>query len=181
MPPEYTVSGSPTSQAWCGTGPGAVGTTIGFDVPGYSRAWIIAAQNGRIAFDGPMDLPMPPYTLRCPDDIGFWQTAAYEITPQGTRGNVIGQTTLNVKTASGTVPGTTAPPGVPPAPTGTPPPMGGTLYTPTLVETGGDGVTFQEEQEAQQAGFGLDLTTIALLALGALVVLPQLFSRRRGY
>jgi len=187
MPPLYTVNGRPTAEAWCGQGPGAIGTTIGFDVPGYDRAWIVVAQDGRITFDGPMDLPMPLYTLRCPEDLGLFYTVAYDITAQGTRGNRIGQTQINVKVVPGPSP-SGGPSGVPnpvPAPNGTPPPIGQPLYVPPqIIETGSrPGPTFYEEPEPEQAGFfaNVDLTTVALLALGALVVLPPLFSRRRGY
>jgi hypothetical protein len=165
--PVYTVNGQPVSRVSCGQ-------TIGFDVPGYSQAWVIVAQNGQTTFDGPMSLPMPPYRLRCPDDVGDFQVAAYELV-NGQRGNVIGATRITVDAEQVQMV---------PAPNGTPPPMGQPLYAqpPQIIETiGGGGPPLQfEDEPAPEPGFfaSMDLTTVALLAIGALVVLPLL--RRKG-
>lgn len=176
--PVYSIAGVPSSEGVCGS---SGGSTIGFDVPGYARAWIIVAQNGRITFDGPMDLPMPPYQLKCPQDIGYFQTAAYEITPGGQRGNVIGATQFTVRDAMAT-PTPQTPPYVP-VPSGTPPPIGSPPYTPPpIIETGGGGAPIQFVEPTEASAFGgFDLTTLALIAIGAIVVLPPLFaSRRKG-
>lgn len=131
----YTLDGQPTSEAYCGANGGS---TIGFDFPGITRAWVVVAQDGHTTFDGPMDLPMPPYTLRCPDDIGYFQAEAYEITDQGDRGGMLGQTSIAIRPIDGDIP-------------------------------------------VQQASlFGLDMSTVGMLALGAIVILPTLFHRKRG-
>lgn len=171
--PIYTVGGQPAPTAVCGE-------VIGFDVPGYPQAWIIVYQDGRSTFDGPMNLPMSPYALRCPNDVGFFQVAAYEIV-NGQRGNVIGQTSIRVTAPSQPIPGQ-LPPGntlVPsPVPGSTPPRMGEPPY---IIEGGVPyGPTFENEPEPESGFFGMDSTTLALLALGALVVLPPLLSRRKG-
>lgn len=183
MQPVYSIAGIPATEGVCGPSGGSV---IGFDVPGYSRAWIIVAQNGKITFDGPMELPMPQYQLRCPQDIGYFQTAAYEITPGGQRGNVIGATQFTVRDAS-SVPQVLTTPYVP-VPSGTPPPVGTPPYTPPpytpppIIETGGGGPPIQfVEPPPQESGIfgGMDLTTLGLIAIGAFVVLPPLLRRRR--
>lgn len=169
--PQYSVSGQPTNDVVCGT-------TIGFDVPGYQRAWVIVAQDGHITFDAPMDLPMPQYALKCPQDVGFFQTAAYEITPQGTRGNVIGQTQITVRQA----PMQTTTPQTPTQPTQPTTPGGGTAPPIIPVGGGGGGIDYTGGGEPTEAGFfsGMDTTTLILLGVGALLVLPQLFQKKRG-
>lgn len=173
--PVYTVGGQPVSNTSCGQ-------VIEFDVPGYEQAWVIVAQDGRITFDGPMPLPMQPYQLRCPQDVGNFQVAAYALV-NGSRGNLIGATRIQVSAAPVSPGPTGSLPITPLTPSGTPPPMGQPHYTPPMIlETGGPGTTFIEEPEAEEPGFfaSLDLTTVALIGVAALVVLPPLLSRRRG-
>lgn len=178
--PQYYVNGQPTSEGVCGE---SVGTTITFDVPGYNRAWIIVSQDGRFTFDGPMDLPMPPYALKCPQDVGFFQTAAYEITAEGKRGGVIGQTQFTVRNANDT--GTTSPPYVPPLePTAPPaPPSTGGTAPPPIIPVGGGGppITYGDGGGPTEAGFfsGMDTTTLVLIGVAAIFLLPQLM-RKRG-
>src|SRR5262245_37013503 len=188
MNPVYTINGNPVSEAICGE---SIGSTIGFDVPGYPQAWVVVAQNGRITFDGPMDLPMQPYTLRCPDDIGNFQVAAYEITNEGTRGAVIGQTLFTVRSVDQPSPVSTSlqpvqpPAGAPYAPssqtaptTGTPPPMGQVPYTPLLppVDVGG-GPPIQYVGGEVAPGF---FDNISPLAIGALVLVAVFAFSRKG-
>jgi hypothetical protein len=171
--PVYTVSGQPVSEAACGE-------VIEFDVPGYSTAWVIVEQNGRVTFNDIMSLPMPPYRLKCPDDVGMFTVSANTITAQGGRGNVIGATRLNV-TAAATGPNTT-PPYIP-VPPPTPPPVGQPPYTPPLPPVdigGGPPIQFVPPVEEQGILGGLDLTTIALFGLAAVVLLPPLFKQRKG-
>lgn len=173
MNPQYTVNGTPVSQTTCGT-------VIGFDVPGYNRAWIIVSQDGHVTFDGPMDLPMPLYRLRCPEDIGFFQVAAYEVINNNVRGTVIGQTSITVAASAQTSPLQQP---YQPIPGGTPPPVGQPPYTPLLPPAdvpGGPPIQFIDDTPTESGFFsGLDTTTLALLAVGALLVLPPLF-RRKG-
>jgi|SRR5215470_4298011 len=171
--PVYTVNGQPVSDAVCGD-------VIEFDVPGYSTAWVIVAKDGNIQFNDIMSLPMPPYKLKCPDDVGLFTVSANLITPQGGRGNVIGATRLNV-TAQPTVVYT--PPYVP-VPPPTPPPVGQPPYTPQTppVDIGtGPPIQFVEPETQQASIFGgMDFTTIALIGLAAVVLLPPLFKQRKG-
>src|SRR5262245_35840777 len=176
--PTYFVDGRPATEAWCGE---TSGSTITFDIPGYDRAWVTVTQNGAVTFDQPMALPMPPYTLRCPEDVGFFFVTGYELTPDGRQGNPIGQTSLTVRGVSETPsdkPVTrilTIPPApAPPAPTGTPPPMGKPLYLDGGSGGDGGGVTFRSEPEPPSTG--LDLTTIALI-VGAVLILPRLLKK----
>lgn len=173
--PVYTVNGQPVSTVKCGD-------TIGFDVPGYPHAWVVVAQDGHITFDGPMDLPMPPYTLRCPDDVGFFQVGAYVLTPDGKRGAVIGSTSITVNQSIAPVVVNRSNGGTPPAPGATPPIIGGTPYTPSqIIETGAPAPPIQFNDTSEQpVGFEWNLTTIAIAAVAALVILPPLFRKQRG-
>lgn len=91
MNPHYTVDGYPATQVLC-----VADNPIGFDVPGYGRVWLTVAQNGIMTYDGPMDLPIANYLLRCPEDIGFFQADAYTITEMDERGEYLGQATLEI-------------------------------------------------------------------------------------
>lgn len=167
MSVSYLVNGEPVSSVLCGE-------TITFDVTGYPRAWIIVAQDGQVTFDAPMDLPMPAYKLKCSDDIGYFQAAAYAITPQGGRGNVIGTASLNVRPASAQPSTPTLTPTTPSEPGITPGGSGGTVE---IHDTGGPPIEFTQGDVAAQ---GVDFTTVGLIALGALIVLPALFKKGKG-
>lgn len=168
MNPVYTINGQPVHNAKCGD-------LIGFELPGFREAWINVNQDGHVTFDGIMSLPMQPYVLKCPNDVGYFVTTAYEISPSGTRGVLIGQTDIMITDISGLQPGPVLPtqqtvqPS--PAPTGTPPPMGQPLYTPLApIDQGGGGppIQFTQPTEEQPGVFaGLNLPTIALLGIGA--------------
>lgn len=170
--PVYSIAGVPSTSGNCGN-------VITFDVPGYQRAWVIVYQDGKPTFDGPMDLPMQPYALKCPQDIGNFQVAAYEITAQGTRGGVIGQTSFKVNVAP--VAGPTAQPT--PTADGGPTQGGGGSEPPPIVPIGGGGPPMQfdgDDQPTEAGMFGLDTSTLVLVGIGALLVLPQLFKRKKG-
>lgn len=72
------------------------GQTITYAVPGYSKIWLVQTQNGQPQFNGPMAVPMPPYTLDCTRDVGTFVQTAYELTTDGKRGGLIGGATANV-------------------------------------------------------------------------------------
>ena len=116
---QYYRNGQPSVTA-------KVGDLITFDAPGFSEAWLEVSQNGKSTFSGPHAIPMPPYQL-LPRDIGFFQTAAYQLTTGRTRGALIGATSISVEglPASPTIPTSTGfqplPPAAPPVTT---PPFG---------------------------------------------------------
>lgn len=65
------------------------GGVVRFDVPGYNTVWLTQTQNGQPQFDGPMTVPMPPYTLSCSHDLGTYVAFVYQINPDGTKGQLI--------------------------------------------------------------------------------------------
>lgn len=191
--PQYSVNGRVVYETVCDRS-----NTLGFTVPGLNRAWVTVTQNGITTFDGILDLPIAPYTFRCPEDIGLFRTAAFSLNADGSRGNQLGQVTLLVKApapATATAPAVTPPPMVapPPAPTGTPPPIGSPWYLPPIYyqpvpapapdepapapyvppdSGGGGGITFEPGVPSDGgAGFSFDLPTIGLIALGAFLLL----------
>lgn len=174
--PVYAIAGVPSTSGKCGD-------TITFDVPGYQRAWIVVYQDGRPTFDGIMDLPMPPYALKCPQDIGNFQVAAYEITAQGTRGGVIGQTSFTV--TAGLQPQQQPQPTAQPTDDGTSTPgSGGGSTPPPIVPVGGGTSPIDfvpgDSETTEASMFGMDTITLVLLGIGALFVLPQLFRSKKG-
>lgn len=176
--PYWTDSnGNRTGSAFCGA---TSGDTIGFELPGYNRAWITIAQNGNITFDGPMDLPMPPYTLRCPDDVGSFIATAYEIDPSGNKGYATGQGFITVRgpdrlpSTPTTTPHAPTAPGITPGGSGAP-----ATQTPQLIEVMTSAPDLPRPIEANMFG-NMDFSTIALLAIGAMVILPPLFRKKGG-
>lgn len=86
--PYYTKGGQPTQSA-------AVGDVIGYEVPGVSEIWLEQTQNGGLQYSGPFTVPMAPYTLLA-RDAGSFQSAAYTLMPNKTRGQLIGTAVMNV-------------------------------------------------------------------------------------
>jgi hypothetical protein len=84
----YLKNGQPTSTYY-------VGETMGFNVPGYSQVWLTQVQNGSPQYNGPFNVPMPPYVLQS-RDIGTFAATVYELTPQGKQGKLIGTDTVQV-------------------------------------------------------------------------------------
>lgn len=72
------------------------GQSIVFDVPGYSRVWLSQLKDGVLNFDGPFDVPMPPYILNCSSETGVYEVAVYELNDDDTKGDLIGQSTFTV-------------------------------------------------------------------------------------
>lgn len=59
------------------------GEAIGFDVPGYDVVWLIQVQNGAQQFNGRLTVPMAPYPLSCPGDVGQYETHVFELNDAG--------------------------------------------------------------------------------------------------
>ena len=57
------------------------GGQISFRVPGQSRVWIHQTQGGAAQYDGPLDVPMPLYTLNCATDVGRFETDIWQLSP----------------------------------------------------------------------------------------------------
>jgi hypothetical protein len=73
------------------------GNSITFDVPGYNKVWLSQLRNGQLVFDGPFDVPMPPYIVNCQNETGVYDIAVYKlVTPGDTKGELIGTTTFTV-------------------------------------------------------------------------------------
>jgi hypothetical protein len=79
----YDAKGNPVSQILCGE-------DYSFDVPGYSQVWLEQTYNGKPSFSGPFSVPVPAYIGDCQTQIGTYISSAYELTPQGGRGTLLG-------------------------------------------------------------------------------------------
>lgn len=88
-PTFYNMNGQPITEALCGS-------SMTFDVPGYSRVWLSQLKNGTLHYDGPFNLPMPAYVLSCTSDVGTYEIAVYEIDANDVKGVLIGQTTFTI-------------------------------------------------------------------------------------
>lgn len=85
----YTDStGNPITTAKCGT-------PISFVAGGRSSVWITQTQNGNPQYNGPLALPMKLYPLRCPEDVGTFAAAVYEMGDNGP-GALIGNVSCTV-------------------------------------------------------------------------------------
>jgi len=93
-PTFFDMNGSAIDTALCGS-------SASFDVQGYKRVWMSQLKNGQLNFDGPFDLPMPPYIFSCSNDIGAYDIAVYEIDANDVKGNLIGQTKFTVLSQTG--------------------------------------------------------------------------------
>lgn len=178
----YLKNGQPASSY-------NVGDTMGFAVPGYTQVWLEQTQNGNPQYAGPFNLPMAPYVLQT-RDIGTFNASVYELR-NGTKGKLIGTDSIQVLATVQQMPPTYAPPvinatpapgyvnpttpaGVPTLPSGVPTPTapsapGTVLFQPTqpvdlgpLTRVDIDGAT----TAPQEAGFGLDATSLLLVGLG---------------
>jgi hypothetical protein len=83
------ANGAPITTMMCGN-------TMTFDVPGYTRVWMSQLKNGVLNFDGPFDLPMPPYIATCSGDVGVYDVAVYELDANENKGQLIGQTRFTI-------------------------------------------------------------------------------------
>ena len=94
-PSYFDVNGNPITSIVCGG-------SFTFDVPGsgLSQVWLTILKNGTKTFDGLFGIPMPTYITTCANDVGNYQLIAYD--PNS--GIVLGQTTMNILPATGTVP-----------------------------------------------------------------------------
>ena len=74
------------------------GQPVVFSVPGYENntVWLSQLKDGQLHFDGPYPGYPGPYTMKCATDPGYYQTAVYELMPDGTKGQLIGTTELRV-------------------------------------------------------------------------------------
>ena len=85
-----------------------VGDTMTFNVPGESAVWLDQYQNGVLQFSGPMNLPMPPYTL-LPRDQGTFTASVYKLSGSGKKGDNIGTDQIQVLAAPISAGGSSAP------------------------------------------------------------------------
>lgn len=183
----YQKNGQPASSY-------VVGDVMGFVVPGYSQVWLEQTQNGSPQFAGPFTVPMQPYQLQS-RDVGVFNASVYEY-KNGAKGKLIGTDSVQVLATIQQAPITYAPPVInmtpapgyvnptvsssgaallpsgmstPTAPASAP---GTVLFNPTVpvdlgpapstpVDTGGG---------LQEAGFGLDATSLLLVGLGLFFV-----------
>jgi len=88
-PTFYNMNGQPITEIVCGN-------SMTFDVPGYSRVWMSQLKNGTLHYDGPFNLPMPPYVLSCSNDVGTYDIAVYVIDANDVKGELIGQTQFTI-------------------------------------------------------------------------------------
>ncbi len=70
------------------------GATMTFEVPGYSRVWLSQLKNGILDYDGPFNVPMPPYITQCSRDVAHYELAVYAIDSNNVKGKLIGQTSF---------------------------------------------------------------------------------------
>lgn len=89
VPTFYDMQGNVITGAVCGS-------SMTFDVPGYKRVWMSQLKNGVLNYDGPFNLPMPPYVLNCSTDVGDYDIAVYEIDTNDVKGKLIGQTKFTI-------------------------------------------------------------------------------------
>lgn len=54
-----------------------VGQAYTFEVPGYTHVWLILTKDGQQTYNGPFDVPMPPYTA-VDYDIGKYVATVYD-------------------------------------------------------------------------------------------------------
>jgi len=84
----YLKNGQPVTTLY-------VGDVMTFNVPGYNQVWLDQYQNGNLQFSGPMNLPMPPYTLLS-RDVGTFTASVFQLSPSGKRSDSIGTDTVKV-------------------------------------------------------------------------------------
>ena len=86
----YAIGGSPVSSA-------KYGDTITYNVPGQppGQIWLEQYVNGILGYNGPLSIPMAPYTLSSKDQPGTWISNAYSY-QGGQKGALLEQSTLYI-------------------------------------------------------------------------------------
>lgn len=181
-PTFYNSAGAPIVSIQCGQ-------QYTFNVPGYSEVWLTQSKNGNPGYNGPLPVPMNPYTANCGTEVGTYVNAVFTVDRSGgvaKPGQPLGTVTFQVlPPATGPAAGqggsfnptgtsTTT------AATGAPAPAASPTSAPVVVSGGGyvppDFGSGPAPAPAPAAG-GLDTST--LLLVGALA-LGVLFLGRRG-
>lgn len=70
----------------------ACGQPYMFEVPGYTAIWLQLVKDGKLTFDAPYEVPMPPYTSNCELDPGSYEAIVLDPSTK----QEIGRTTLKV-------------------------------------------------------------------------------------
>lgn len=100
-PTFYDSGRNPISNVMCGQ-------PYTFDVPGYGpQVWLEQSHNGMPGYNGPLSIPMNPYTANCTTEPGTYINTVYAM-QNGQRGALIGTVSFNVLPMQ-TAPTVTAP------------------------------------------------------------------------